>query len=641
VISEEVWRTRFGSDPTIIDRVIDIPTTLDAQKWVVVGVAPAQFGLPSNTNCWYRFDRRDFLPSIVPDFALLSAANDIGTLRAELPGITVTPLSDFLRPKSAHGMTFLVIAMAVFLLVAFVQVGSLLFARAIERVPELAVHVAFGASAGRVLSRFATESAILSLASLLLAAALTYPILFVVVSWLPVALTTGRAMNPDFATFVGSVSAATMGFALWSLIPLAAAGGADPSSLLRGACLGVQRASSARVRQMLLVAQIALGVTLVYAGVLVLQSFVRVTALDLGFEPRGLTAVPMPAPGSPAGSSAVKRRSEELRNAALAAQFIASTRKTPAVAGAAFSLALPMTRGTRYADVSLDAYSPSADVRAVRTSIAIGYPRIIGARLVNGREPTPSETEIQKAGASVPALVNQSLAHLLARNGPVLGRSLWLTPAYCFKVYGVIDDVKQGDPAQAPEPTVYEYQQDSSYGVYLLVRSDQSAATLTRLRQTMHDLWGSRVDALAFIPLEGVVWDATVEHRGRAAVMVLVIVFCLPIIGLGVHGATAAEAARSARNMAIELALGATPQRIRRRLLSRIFAVVLAGVALGLVAGIGLGVAVASRIFGVRAFEPTASLVVVALVVVVACLASSRPAGVVARSDPATLLRQL
>jgi putative ABC transport system permease protein len=642
LISEEVWRKRFGSDPTIVDRIIDIPTTLDAQKWVIVGVAPAQFGLPSNTNCWYRFDRRDFLPSIVPEFALLSSATDINALRAELPGVTVTSLSDFLRPDSAHGMTFLVIAMAVFLLVAFVQVGSLLFARAIERVPELAVHVAFGATAGRVLGRFATESAILSLASLVLAAALTRPILFVVISWLPVDLTTGRAMEPDLTTFIGSISAATLGFALWSLIPLAAARRADPSALLRGTFLGVQRAFSARVRLMLLVAQVALGVTLVYTGGLVLQSFARVTALDLGFEPTGLTAVPVPFPVSAASTSAQERRSEDLRNSALATQFIASTRRLSGVAGATFSHALPMTRGTRYADVSPDAYNVSAGLRAVRTQIAIGYPTVIGARLVDGREPTPSETEIPREGAtSVPALVNQSLAKLLARDGPVVGRSLWLTPAYCFKVYGVIGDVKQGDPAQAPEPTVYQYQPDSTYSVYLLVRSDQSAATLTRLRQMMRDLWGSRVDALAFIPLDRVVWDATIEHRGRAAVMVLVIVFCLPIMGLGVHGATAAEAARSWHNMAIELALGATPQRIRRRLLLRIVGVVSVGVALGLVTGIGVGVAIASRVFGVTPFEPTAALIVVTLVVVIAGLASRRPAAVIARSDPATLLRQL
>lgn len=640
LISEEVWRTRFGSDPTIIDRVIDIPTTLEAQKWVVVGVAPAQFGLPSNTNCWYRFDRRDFLPSIVPEFALLSSATDLSALRAELAGVTVTSLSDFVRPESAHGMTFLVIGMAVFLFVAFVQVGSLLFARAIERVPELAVHVAFGASAGRVLGRFVTESAILSLASLVLATTLTRPILFVVVSWLPVALTTGRAMEPDFATFVGSVSAATVGFALWSLIPLAAARRADPSALLRGAFFGVQRAFSARVRLMLLVAQVAVGVTLVYAGGLVLQSFARVTALDLGFEPSGLTAIPVPLPTSPTGSSAPARRSEELRNSALAAQFIANTRRTPGVTGASFSVALPMTRGTHYADVSPDAYNASAGLRAVRTQVGIGYPKVIGARLVDGREPIPSETEIPREGASVPALVNQSLAKLLARDGPVVGRSLWLTPAYCFKVYGVVGDVKQGDATQAPEPTVYEYLQDSTYSVYLLVRSDRSAATSIRLRQTARDLWGSRVDALTFTPVERVVWDATVEHRGRAAVMVLVIAFCLPIMALGVHGATAAEAARSKYNMAIELALGATPQRIRRRLLSRIVGVVSVGVALGLVTGIGVGVAVASRIFGVTAFEPTAALIVVSLVVVVACLASRRPASVIARSDPATLLRQ-
>ncbi|RPH60720.1 MAG: FtsX-like permease family protein, partial [Acidobacteria bacterium] len=223
VLSELVWRTRFGGDAGVIDRVVDIPVTLDSQKWVIVGVMPASFGLASNSNCWYPYDDRDFLPSLVPEFAALALGTDIAALRAELPGVEVTGLEEFVRPGGVVAMTFVVLLTVIFLLVAFVQIGSLLLASAMDRVPDLAVHAAVGANRGQVLALFAAESALLSAGAFILSVVLLPALLVLVVSWLPSAVTTGRSLEADRSTFLVSAVLVAFGFALWSTLPASAA----------------------------------------------------------------------------------------------------------------------------------------------------------------------------------------------------------------------------------------------------------------------------------------------------------------------------------------------------------------------------------------------------------------------------------
>jgi putative ABC transport system permease protein len=157
----------------------------------------------------------------------------------------------------------------------------------------------------------------------------------------------------------------------------------------------------------------------------------------------------------------------------------------------------------------------------------------------------------------------------------------------------------------------------------------------------MRDLWGTRAEQLSFIPLEHVVDDATTEYQARAAVMAMMVAFCLPIMGLGVHGSAAAEAKRLGQTMAIELALGATPRLIQRRLQARIVGVAAAGIVLGLACGFGVGTAVASRVYGVTAIEPSAAVLVTGLTLGLAWWGSKSPAKMLAKTDPAIVLRRL
>ncbi len=154
LLGYDVWRTRFSGDPLIVDRLVDIPGSSPLNQWRVVGVMPPGFSFPEGANFWvpvYPF----FEAAPVPAYGRLAPGVTLDALRAELPDLETTPLRERVRPAGAFALGVLLVATALLLLVAWVQIAALLFVRATGRVVEIGVRLALGASRLRLVRQFA------------------------------------------------------------------------------------------------------------------------------------------------------------------------------------------------------------------------------------------------------------------------------------------------------------------------------------------------------------------------------------------------------------------------------------------------------------------------------------------------------
>ncbi len=401
VISESVWRGRFGSDGSVLNRVIRIPDTFDDERWLIVGVVPDVFGVPSHSNFWYALDERVFSQDLVPRFATLAPNASVESLRATLPAVDVTSLDDYVRPDGAVALAYVVVATVLFLLVAFVQIGSLLLSRAAARAPEIALQVALGASPTRVRMFFVAEGAILATASLAVALLLTRPCALAIEARLPPELMAGRPLDSSGAGAAAALALTFLGFVLWSSVPVRLFGGISDAGLACTALFGAARVHVTRMRLALLVLQIAFGVAIVYIAGLTYRSFTEANSVDLGFRPHGLFAVPIPAPVVQRDTPTVEARQIEARNNELARQTIAMVRDVPGVVAVTFASTWPMSAPSDTS--SLSANDNQTDrVAVLRMPVGVGYSRVVGARLLEGREATDPETTVMPGRGGSP-----------------------------------------------------------------------------------------------------------------------------------------------------------------------------------------------------------------------------------------------
>ena len=660
VLSEGVHRSRFGSDPAIVGRVL----TLDGRQMEVIGVMPAgfrgvappmlarDFWIPledspdlrdRNGSRFEAFGRlRPGVSRTQATAALKIAANQI---RAEFQNVPEVFPSLSLRAvdglEAFQGFAGALLPVLVFvglmgvaativLLVACANLAGLLMGRAVARSREVAVRVALGAGRARLLRQLLTESLLLALLGAVAGVALAvWSLQFVDIATSRLPFPVEFDLSLDRRVLVYAIGLSVLTALAFGTAPARAAARIDLVPALKDEGTGIMQRH--RFRRMLVIAQVAACTTLLLWSGLFLRSLARVGQVNPGFDPNGvLLASVTPSdnqPRTPQQMGALFRTLQE--------QVMA----LPGVEAAGMSWAVPLTLMSREGFSVFQETDPreSRGTRVDANRLTPGWFAAIRIPFIAGRDFTWND---RQASPTV-AIVNQTLANQLWQ-GAAIGRRIKYYETndefVTAEIVGIVADSKYWTLGEQINPTVYLPAQPGR-GMTLHVRTSNLAATADAIRRDV-----ARLDSTVNVelkPMRDAVAVALMPAQVGAALTTTFAGVAALLAMLGIYGLIAFVVAGRTREIGIRRAVGASTRNIVSDVLIKSGTLV----AIGLVAGLALGAlsapALGGLIVNVSPTDPWVMSGAAAVVLAAALAASAIPALRAARVDPLTALRSL
>jgi predicted permease len=650
LLGHELWRTRFAADRTVIGRTL----TLDGEPYGVIGVLPPEAALLGG-DLWVPLaagsntDRGDhwltllgrLAPGATPARAQADLAAIAARIGAEHPliagwSVRVEPLVDWLiEPRLRQAGVVLLAAVGLLLLMACANVASLLLARATAREGELGIRVALGALRGRLLRQLLTESALL--------AGLGGTLGLGVAAW---ALRAARGVPPDLVPRLDEarLDARAALFALGVVLLTTVLVGALPALTATRAGLQsrigqVGRSGGGgrqhRLREALVVGQLALAVVLLLGAGLLARSLVRLYRIDPGFATAAVWTAPLQLPAT--------GYEEPWQKVRFYNRVVARLRESPAVAAAGATTITPFGDWNFVNDVTPEERAatapPSGLLQAAWRVVTPGYFGAAGVPLLRGRDFTLDD----RWDEAPVAVVSRSLAEELWPGQDPVGRRLFWggTDGTPKEVVGVVGDIRDFALDTAAMPTLFlPIRQVSWPAMTLVVRArpaaDGVAAAVRRA------VWAEdpALPVPEVLPLAERRAASLAPRRLNALVLGAFAAAALLLATVGVYGVLAYAVAQRRREIAVRMALGAEPAAVTRLLVRRGAALTAAGLGLGLL-GAGAGARlVRGLLFETSAADPLTLAAVPALLLAVALLATVLPARRAGRTDPMLALRQ-
>lgn len=652
ILSWGLWQRRFAADPDIVGRSV----TLNGTPRSVVGVLPRDFDFSSVFAPSARVDVLVPFPVLPagaggfqgntifivgrlrPGATIASAQAEVDAVFAALHdadprrwGLSARILSlrDHVVGPFRPALWLLSAAALVLLIVVCVNVSNLLLARSPRRAREVAVRKALGASRARLARQLVLEAVGVALAGSLLGSLLAWGVTAAVAGSAGIDIPLLDRASVDGATLLLAVGLALVTGLVVSVVPALQVTEGGEARVLRSDSPGSGQGRGARrLREGLVVTEVALACLLLIASGLLVRSFRAVLAVDMGFDASGVVAWPL-SPGRVFPST--RARSEYF--AALAARVA----QVPGVSDVAVSDALPLGRTRSWTVGLAGAKSGSApQVQAYPHIVDPGYLTTLRIPLVNGRGFTPDDGP----DAESVVVVNESAARRLFGDEPAVGQSLrfWSGDS---RVVGVVRDVRHLSPEMGAGVEVYfPMAAMPDYGTpQLAVRSSRplpevSAAVSRAIHELdpslpVHDFWTlqSRVDR------------AVSARRFTLSILGAYGAVALLLAGLGIYGVVAQTVAERRSELGVRMALGASSRAVLGDVLGR--SLLLTG--FGILAGTGLALTaarlLASQLFQVEIADPVTLAGMVLTVVAVASLAAGVPATRAARTRGSDVLR--
>jgi predicted permease len=650
VISYRMWQELFSGDPDVVGkplRFAEISTT-------VGGVAPREFDTPHGADFWFQIglDPQGVNHSF-EGFMRVKPGTTIDRVTSEMAGVMASVARDF--PASAKSRVYVVrplvesivgelgpilvvvlSATGVLLVLACVNVTNLLLARGAARAREMAVRVALGAARGRIVRQLLTESILLATAGAVVG-------VFAAYAFVRLLLRIGASQLPrlDTVSFDGRV----LLFALAALVVSGVLVGFAPA--LRLAATDVKtlmnesgRSSSggrgtARWLGALTIAEVALAVTLVAGAGWLVRSFDNLRTVDAGFaaDRRLVFDVSVLGPNF-------------RDNAAVQAAFtglLDRLRGLNGVAAAASTFNFPLRPGPEnslFVHLQGDPMDPAHTYNSRQRSVSPGFFAAMSIKLLAGRDFNADD----RPGSPPVAIVNRTFARrYLSDKDPLTIRFTAgypeINPKNVLTVIGVVDDVRQRSLSVAAEPAYYTtHGQGTPRRQAVVVHS--SAGDSPWLRSAIRDEV-RKLDPQMAVDIERASDIVGSTLRRQQLGMTLMLWFgaaAVALAAVGIYGVIAYGAAQRRGEVAIRLALGATPGSVFRLMLKQGRTMAVAGAAIGLLVAYLAGRVVSTRLYEVRASDPIILGAATALVVGIALLATVIPAYRAARLDPARVL---
>jgi putative ABC transport system permease protein len=651
VLSHQLWQRRFGSDPDVIGRVVQ----MSDRPVEIIGVMPASFRfIYQDTDLWsaYRLDRGrpwrqtdgrfiNIVARINPDTTLAAARTEMETISRRLAAtyefnkntsVMLTPLREELTGLVESSLLVLYAAVGVLLAIACFNVASLLLARAASRRREIALRTSLGAGRWAIVRQLLTESVLLAITGGTLGVILARWSLNAVMAFVPADLVRAPELNVDTRVLLYALALAVLTGVGVGLVPaILAARGSIVAALRAG---GSSVTPSPRLRQALVVCQVAMTVILLCGAALLVRTVMALNTADNGIDRRGVLTMEVSVP---AARYAAPRRTAFYREA------IAALRALPGVESAAAANSLPVIGSPRGGTVFHQRGAPELPINdrpsAVIRVATPGYFRALGTPILRGREFTDADLAVPAPGF----IVNQAFvrAHLDAVDPLSVSMSVWMQDDNPYApIIGIVGDVSEGGVRKAAEPTIYySHSQLSEATMTLFVRASAPAGLISAAVGVIH-----RLDPNLAVSKIQTFDDAIAESLARDKLSALVasgFALCgLLLVSLGLYGLLAYVVAERTKEIGIRIALGAHVHRVTRSVIGGGLRLVALGAALG-VAGAFLVLRwLRTLLFGVTAEDVSTYVMTIAILATVAAVASYGPARRAGRIAPLAALRQ-
>ena len=662
VISHALWERRFHSDPNIVGHAV----TLDGEPYSIVGVMPATFSFPNNVpgeqvpprDLWIPMRPSDDLEDrgshnywavarLAPDVTLDHARAVMRTIADNLARqypdsnkdltATVLPLKIYVAGSARQALLLLLGAIGVLLLLMCANIANLLLSRAEARRREIAMRQALGATRRRLVTQTLTESLVLALGGAAIGLAIAYYGTSVLVRLAPQNLprleqTTVDAQVLGFMLLVTGCVGILFGVApaCWGSYMNVQQALKEGGRSVSGNALG------ARIRQALVVAQLALAVMLLVGAGLLVRSFVRVSSVDLGFQaPHLLTAIvnlPSARYGDPAQQVAFFER------------LLQRIETLPGVVSAAVSDSVPLTgindQGGFAIEGRPDPPPGENGPHGNRPRVSAKYFDTMGVRLIDGRLFDARD----RRDSQPVAIISDLAARTYWPGVDPLGKRLATEWADGHPVWRQIVGVVQGTHhfgLEAPQKAeVYlPHQQAPSPFMLLVVRTHgDPVAAIAPVRGQIAALDPDQA-ASAFQTMESLIASGSAQRRFQTALVTAFALLALLLAAIGVYGVVGHMVMQRRREIGVRLALGARSGDVVRMVLRNGLRLTLPGVGAGVAGALALSGILASFLFGVSPLDPATYVGVTAVLVLVALLATYLPSRSAARLDPVLILR--
>jgi predicted permease len=656
VISHDYWQRRFAGSPQVLGRTL----TLGGRVCTIVGVLPPEFEYPSSRfELWSTFGVAMASTSgqaenrslrIFKAVALLKPDVGLEAARAEAAGIAqrlerahpetnsgvalrIVPLRERLLGGVQPALYVLMGTTAFVLLIACANVANLMLARATAREREIAVRAALGASRTRVARQLLVESLLLAVSGGLLGLLLARA----VIDLLPLLSPEGLprlgtvALNPQVLLFTLSVALAT-GLA-FGLLPAWQAGRGDLMASLKEGGRGSSAGRWARrVRQGLVVAEIALSLVLLVGSGLLVNSFMRLLRVDAGFVAADLLTFNL---------ELVTFETPQ-RRAQLVGAVVERLRELPGVVAVGGGTGLPplnAQRGTRF-DIEGDA-NPGPDGRSgYFLAVTPGYFTALGTRLLEGRAFEARDA----AGTAPAAIVNASLARRVFPQGGAVGRRLRLVnPEHGNEwrtIVGVVQDVRYSGLDDTTEAAIYTpFAQTPFLWSTLMVRVQGDVGpAMAAIRRAVPEVHPALL-ASGLQPMSQVVAESVAEPRFNMVLLSVFAALAVILAAVGLYGVLAYLVTQLRRDIGVRMALGARSVDVLRLVLSHSLGLAALGLGVGLLGALFATRLLAALLFGVEPTDAPTFAFVSVFLLAVSLLASYLPARRAMRTDPIVALR--
>ncbi|MEP6691967.1 MAG: ABC transporter permease [Gemmatimonadaceae bacterium] len=655
VLSEELWRRRFGGSASIVgDRL-----RLNAKAYTVVGVVARGFELPAGelwiplTFASYELDQRGARSLSV--VARLKAGVSIESARDEMRGVArtlarlhpeadagwevaVSPLQSEIVGDTRTPLLLLFTATCAVMLVACANLATLMLARGAGRRGEIALRAALGAGRWRVVRQLVTESMLVVVAGAGLALALSLAGAKLLSTLGPEYLPRAAEIRvgAPVVAFLALLSLA-IGIVL-SAIPAIGAATADLAVALKtGGASGRRHTPAAHLRDVLVVCQVAVALLLLVDAGLLVRSFARTQSVELGFNPASVLAATVSLPDA--------RYPEGEQRAQFFRELARGVRAVPGVRAVGLVSHPPLAGGMMSSDYRIDGQPPlsSGDVpRAQLANVDPGYFRALELRVVRGR----GFTESDRVGVRPVAVVDESLARQHWPGGDAIGARLRIgstigADTAWREIVGVVAGVRSASPIRAPAPTIYvPHAQNPWPTMSLVVRTTGEPTRYAGVIRAVVLGLDPNQPLYNVRPFEQVVARTLAARRFQMLLLIGFAVVAVFLAAVGVYGLLAYAVAQRTRELGIRVALGARDRDIYRVVLRQAGARIAVGLALGGAAAIAGSRSVSSLLFEVSPWDPATLAGAIVLLAIVGLIASYIPARRAAHVDPALAFRR-
>ena len=658
LLTHSLWRRRFGEDRGVIGRSIQ----LGDKAFTVIGIMPASIeprissdlflplrpstsgrGSGSNYNVFARLE-----PGLSVQQADAEADTFVEGFFAHIgvkpePGARrygFTPLQQSLASPVRPALLLMLGAVGLLLLIACANTASLLLARASNRTREIAMRAALGASRTRIVRQLLTESVVLAIAGAWAGLLLAYWSVPALLSLTPPGYLIVEEVRTD-----GVVLAVTMAVAVFTGVVF---GLAPALSLSRPQLADAFRDSSGRsataskgglLRKGLVVAQVALCTLLLVGAGLLIQTFVKLRAVDPGFDPTGVLAARMSLQG--------ERYAEPLRLNWFYEMGLERIRQIQGVRAAAVVSGLPIERALNLNVDVLDGPEKIEDALTDWRYATGDYFQTMGIPVVAGRGFTLED----RAGAPRVAVVSEEFARRFFKNSYAIGRHIRVFDADgSIEIVGIVADLKESGLKGRPLPVMYvpvaqthqgEIRTTHSYfQVNWIVRADDPGPGLIRqVEEAMRSL-DPRQPFSAFRTMADVKSRAIATERFQMTLLSAFAAIGLLLAAAGLYGLLAYGVAQRTREFGIRMALGASRAQILLSVVWTGALLAFAGVAAGMLAALGVSRTLQNFVWNVSTMDPVTFVAVGFVLIVVAVMASLVPALRALRLDPMAALRE-